>query len=120
MKILLQIAFLFSLCLICDALAAILPFTMPGSVLAMILLFLFLSFRIIKFSSIKETAVFLQKNIAFFFIPSGVALIDYFSILAEVIFPVIIISITSVFLTFAATGWTVQFFIKLQERFRDH
>lgn len=115
MKILLQIAFIFTLCIICDAISAILPFIMPGSVLSMIVLFLLLVFRVIKVDHIREKAEFMRQIMAFFFIPPAVSLMNYFSILGDILVPLFVISIISTVITFAVTGWTVQFVIKIQD-----
>lgn len=118
MKILLQIALIFTICLVCNAVSAVLPFIMPGSVLSMIVLFLLLVFRIVKVDHIREKAEFMQQNMAFFFIPPAVSLMDYFPLLRDILVPLFVISIISVLLTFAATGWTVQAVMKLQDVIR--
>ncbi len=118
MKILLQIALVFALCLVCNAISSILPFIMPGSVLAMIVLFFLLFFRVLKVRHIREKADFMQQVMAFFFIPPGLALMEHLELLGEIIVPLVVINIVSAFICFAVTGWTVQAVIKLQNYVR--
>lgn len=118
MKILLQILLVFTLCMVCNAVSAVLPFIMPGSVLSMIVLFLLLVFHIVRVGQIREKAEFMQEVMAFFFIPPAVSLMNYFSLLEDILVPLFVISIVSVLLTFAATGWTVQAVMKLQDLIR--
>ncbi len=117
MKILLQLAFIFALCMVCNAVSAILPFIMPGSVLAMIVLFVLFITKVLTVEHVGESADFMQKVMAFFFIPPSVELMEHFSLLGDIIVPLLVINIVSVFICFAVTGWTVQFVIKLQNRF---
>ncbi len=114
MKILLQIALIFALCLVCNAISAILPFIMPGSVLAMIALFILLATKVLKVHHIREKADFMQQIMAFFFIPPGLALMEHLDLLGKIIVPLFAINIISAFICFAVTGWTVQAVIKLQ------
>ena len=58
MKILLQIAVIFLLCMIGDALSALLPFTLPGSIISMVLLFLLLLTGLMKVHHIETKAAF--------------------------------------------------------------
>ncbi len=118
MKILLQLTLIFALCMVCDAISAILPFIMPGSVLAMIILFLLFVTKVMHVSKIKESADFLQQVMAFFFIPPSVSLMEHLSLLGDLIVPLIVINVVAVFICFAVTGWTVQFVIKIQNIIR--
>ncbi len=118
MKILLQIALVFTLCLVCNAISSVLPFIMPGSVLAMMVLFFLLLFGLLKVHHIREKADFMQQIMAFFFIPPGLALMEHLELLGEILVPLVIINIVSVFICFAVTGWTVQAVIKLQAHLR--
>ena len=69
MKILYQIAIIFSLCLLGEIISALLPFTFPSSVTAMLLLTAALFTGWLKIDHIREKSDFLLSNMAFFFIP---------------------------------------------------
>ncbi len=118
MKILLQIALIFSLCMVCEAISAVLPFILPGSVLSMVVLFVLLAFKVLTVEQIKEKANFMQEIMAFFFIPPAVSLMEHFTLLGEILIPLLVINIVSAILCFAATGWTVQAVIALQDTLR--
>ena len=58
MKILTQLAIIFTICLVAECIAAVLPFTFPSGVIGMILLFLLLLFKFIKRRHIEEVSQF--------------------------------------------------------------
>lgn len=120
MSILKQIGVIFGLCWISEIIVSYLPFAFPSSVLALLLLFLLLLTGILKTEHIREKSDFLLTNMAFFFIPSGVRLINYFDVLKDNIIPVIIICIITTILTFAATAYSMKITIKLIERRKNN
>lgn len=116
MKILLQLTVIFIICLCADAISSILPIPFPGSVIAMIILFILLMTKRVKQEQIVEVGDFFLKNMAFFFIPAGVAIIDYFDILKQGIVAFLAVCVITTFITFGVTVWTVKGVMKLQER----
>ena len=76
MKILTQLAIIFTICLVAECIAAVLPFTFPSGVIGMILLFLLLLFKFIKRRHIEEVSQFVLKNISFFYIPTAVSIME--------------------------------------------
>ena len=107
LKIFKQLFIIFLLCLVGEFIAMLLPFQMPASVISLVLLFLLLTFQWIKSETIKEISEFLLKNMAFFFLPAGVAIIEKFDFLKDKIFVLMAICLITTFLTFAATAYTV-------------
>ena len=67
--------------------------SIPGSILGMIILFLLLQFKVISEEKIKDVADFLLGNMAFFFVPAGVSIINYFDELKSTAVQLIIICI---------------------------
>lgn len=116
MKILLQIGVVFLICLLSEALSLILPFPFPGSVIAMIALFLLLLSGLLKVDHIRQKADFLLKNMAFFFIPAGVGILEYFDVLKDCLLPFLVICAVSTVLTFAATAGTVALVMRFQQK----
>ena len=116
MKILKQMAIIGGICLSCDVFARVLPISLPSNVIAMIVIFLLLAFKFLKESSLQETGDFLLKNMAFFFIPSGTAIIEKFGFLEGKIVYLALISIISTLITFLVTYYTVCAVIKLQQK----
>jgi len=113
MKILYQFGIIFSICLFGQAVAYFLPFKFPGSVIAMVVLFVLLISKLIKEKDIELIADYIMSNMAFFFIPSGVLLIEYFAVLKNVIVQIIIICSISFICVFFVSSYSVQLTLKL-------
>ena len=58
------------------ALASVLPITLPGNILGMVLLLVLLGTHILKTKYISEACDYLIDNMSVFFIPAGVAIRD--------------------------------------------
>ena len=116
MEILTQFAIILGICIGGDWLSSLLPIPFPGSVIAMLLLFLFLGMKWMKEEQIQEVGDFLLKNMAFFFIPAGVSVMNYFDVLKASIVPFIIICFVTLILTFTTTAVTVSAIMKWQEK----
>ena len=113
MKIIIQIAIIFSICWVSQIIEALLPIAFPASVIGMLLLLLLLMTRVLKVDHIREKSDFLLSNMAFFFIPAGVSIINYFDVLASSILPLLAVCVISTVLTFAVTAYAVQLTRKL-------
>lgn len=116
MKIICQIAIIFTICWISQIVEAILRFPFPASVIGMVLLLILLLVRALKVDHIREKSDFLLSNMAFFFIPAGVSIINYFDILASNLIPLLVICLVSTLLTFAVTAWAVRLTRYLMDR----
>lgn len=80
----------------------------PSSIIGMLLLTTLLYFEIIKIQQVKDIADLFITNLAFFFIPPGIALMLYFDLLKKELFAVIVTSVVSTILVLAITGWVYQ------------
>ena len=116
MKILKQFGVIFGVCWVSLVIEHYLPFSFPASVIGMILLLICLLTGFLKIEHVQEKADFLLVNMAFFFVPAGVSIINYFDILKSTLVPFLIICIVSTIITFAATAYSVQFVMKLMNR----
>jgi len=112
----LQIFIVFGICLLGEILSKLIPINFPSSVLSMIILIIMLVLKIIKIEHIKEKTDFLLKNMAFFFIPAGVSIIDNIEYLKGNIINIFIISLLTLILTFLATAYTIKLVIYLQSK----
>lgn len=117
-KLLVQIGIVFGICLVGEGIAAVLPFTFPASVLSMLLLFVLLLCGVLKVEHIWEKGDFLLKNMAFFFIPSGVALLEQVDFLKGKIMILLLICLITMVLTFAATAFTVRLVSRWQKHLK--
>ncbi len=108
MKILLQIGVIFGIYWLSQGIEAILPFPFPASVISLILLLVLLGVKAIKLEQIKEKTDFILGNLAFFFVPITMKIIDYADLVLEKGAAFLTICVVSTIVTFAATAWTVQ------------
>lgn len=116
MNLLKQLCIIFGLCLAGEAIALLLPFNFPASLISMLLLLLLLITKVIKPHSIKEICEFLLTNMAFFFVPSGVAIMDKYSLVKGKVGILIFICIITTILTFVVTTFTVVTVMKLMNK----
>ena len=116
MKIIKQFGIIFSLCWIATVIEGLLPIAFPASVLAMLLLLLCLMTGVLKIDHIREKSDFLLANMAFFFIPAGVNVINYLDILKANWLPLLLICVITTVITFAATAYSIRLTIWLLGR----
>ena len=57
-----------------------------------------------------------MENMAFFFVPAGVSIINYFDVLKSAAVQLVVICAVATVITFAVTAWTVKLTIRLLER----
>ena len=116
MKIVTQVGIIFSICWISQIIEKLLPFSFPASVIGMILLFSLLCVPILKVDHIREKSDFLLENMAFFFIPAGVSIINYFDVLKNWVVQLIVICVVSTVVTFAVTAYSMKFVLYLMQK----
>ena len=116
MKIIKQFGIIFSLCWIATVIEGLLPIAFPASVIAMLLLLLCLMTGVLKIDHIREKSDFLLANMAFFFIPAGVNVINYLDILKANWLPLLLICVITTVITFAATAYRIRLTIWLLGR----
>lgn len=90
----------------------LLPFSVPGSVTGMLLLFIALHFNILKIEKVEEVGNWLTSNMAIFFVPAGVGLMTNFDILASIWWQLLIIVFVSATLMMWFVGFIVQLVMK--------
>ena len=116
MKIVTQVGIIFSICWISQIIEKLLPFSFPASVIGMILLFILLCVQSLKVDALRETSDFLLENMAFFFIPAGVSIINYFDVLKNWVVQLIVICVVSTVVTFAVTAYSMKLALHLMQK----
>ena len=116
MAILTQIGVVLGVCLAGELVAQILPFPFPSSVIAMVLLFVLLCAKVIKPHHIRQKGDFLLKNMAFFFIPAGVGILEHFDQLKGNLLPFLAVCVLTTFITFFVSAMTVRLMMALQKK----
>lgn len=94
----------------------ILHLPLPGTITALLLLFLLLELKVLKLEKIENAANFLLLNMTLFFMPPTVKIIDSYHLLEKDLVKIIIIIVVSTFLTMGITGKVVQMMIDYREK----
>lgn len=81
---------------------------LPSSIIGMLLLTLSLELRIVRLRQVDLVSNFLVKNLGFFFVPPGVALMLYFDIVKAQLIPIVVASVVSTIVVLVVTGWVHQ------------
>ena len=116
MKLIKQFGIIFAICWFSVILEKYIPFPIPATVIGLILLFLSLLTGLLKIEHIKEKSDFLLGNMAFFFVPAAVGIINYFDLLKSSLVPLLIITFASTVITFVATAYSIKLTLKLMNR----
>lgn len=116
MKYIRQFGMICAICVAGDLVSRMLPFPIPGSVIGMVLLFVLLVSGLLKEEQIAEAGDFIYKNMAFFFIPSSVAILEHYSIIGGDLLKFVFICIVTTVLTFGVTAYTITGVISLQNK----
>lgn len=118
MKLLRQIVIIFGICLISEGLWLLLPFSVPGSLISMLMIFTLLLTGILKEEHIKETADFLIKILAFTFGPMGVGAVMELSDHQDKLLAIILTILITALITFLSGYFVAAFVIKIQNKIR--
>lgn len=119
MKILLQIGIVFGLYWVSQCVEAALPFPFPASVISLLLLLVLLVLRVVKVDHIREKADFLLGNLAFFFVPVSVSIMNYAGLIWEHAAAFFTVCVVSLVLTFAVTVTVVRLTSRLLEKRKE-
>jgi len=111
-----ELSIVFALYLLGEGISQLLPFTFPGSIIGMVLLFLALLFQWLRLEQIKHVSTFFLKYMSLFFIPAGVSLMASFSLIEEHISSILLTLLFSTVFMLAFIALVVDFLIK---KFKD-
>lgn len=115
MKHLFQLSIIFLICIAGDWISGLLPFTFPGTIMSMFLVLILLLTHILKEHHIANAADFLLQNMAFLFLPAGVAIIEKYQLLSGKIFLFLLLCLITTILTFLATAYSMKLVKKLTQ-----
>jgi holin-like protein len=109
MRILRQLGLILGFGFLGEIISYRLPVGMPASVLGMVLMLAALGIKLVKPEHLGETADFLSANMAFFFLPAAVTVLENYGHIQPVVVQLILIVIISTVGTFFITYGTVRF-----------
>ena len=116
MQIIIQLGIIFALGFIGEVAASLLPFTLPSSVIGLVLLLILLRTGLLKLEQIGGVAGFLPANMGFFFVPSAVGILQNYDIMRPVLWKLVFICFAGATLTFLTTYATVRLVRSLQQK----
>ena len=108
MNIMGELALIFGICLVGEGVADLLPVAFPASVISMVLLMVLLLTGVVKDRHIQTASHFLVANMAFFFLPSFVGLLEHIELLKSQLVPLLLIIVLTTPVVYLITGWTVR------------
>lgn len=95
-----------------NALAALLPIVLPGSIIGMVLLFVALSLRWLPESWVAPGCQWFLTWMALFFVPVSVGLMNYYALVVAQFVPIVLSSVGSTLLVLlvvaAGTQWQMK------------
>ncbi|KAA6050757.1 MULTISPECIES: CidA/LrgA family protein [Pantoea] len=90
------------------AIAALLPFTIPGSIIGMLLLFLLLGLQILPVRWVKPGCHLLIRYMALLFVPISVGVISYTDVLSAQFGPIVVSCLTSTLMVLVVVGFSAE------------
>jgi len=88
----------------------------PGTILGMLLLVVALTTKWLAKENVEEVGTFLTNNMAFFFIPAAVSVIEYFDLLKVTIVKILILIVISIIFSFFAIVGSVKLTLMIQAK----
>ena len=113
MNLIVEFCVVFLICMAGEWISALLPFTLPASVVSLIILLILLLSGGVKERTIQGTSQFLINSMGMLFIPAVVGTLEYLDVLKLQIVPFLVVSIVSTPLVYMATAWSVQLLMKV-------
>ena len=108
-----ELFLLFSLCLLGVIISQLLPIAIPASVITMLITLLFLLVHLIKEDQLSNVCDFLCSNLAFFFIPTCITIMDEFELIRTQGMVLLFICFVGTMLTFLCTAMVVVVLSKI-------
>ncbi|MEI2263805.1 CidA/LrgA family protein [Erwinia sp. CGal63] len=87
-----------------NALAALLPVTIPGSIIGMLILFFLLAFQLVPPDWVRPGSMLLIRYMALLFVPISVGVMGYTELLSAQFGPIVISCVVSTFIVLLTVG----------------
>lgn len=116
MKYLRQFCIILFMSFLGELLHFLIPLPIPASVYGLVLMLAALCTGILKLAQVREAAGFLIEIMPVMFIPAAVGLLDSWSALQPIWFPVVVVTILTTVIVMAATGRATQHMLRRNRR----
>ena len=116
MKVIYQFGIILGVSFIGEILNQTIPLPIPASIYGLILMFVLLETRLVRFETIEASGVFLKNSLVVTLIPSAVGVMAAWDILGPILLPAVLILVSTNLLVFAAAGHTAQAIVRLSRR----
>lgn len=87
-----------------NALATLLPVTIPGSILGMLILFFLLAFQLLPPDWVRPGSLLLIRYMALLFVPISVGVMGYTDLLTAQFGPIVVSCVVSTFIVLLTVG----------------
>ena len=91
----------------------------PGSIMGMILMFVFLKTKLIKLEMVEDIAGFFLQHITLFIIPFGVAFVKYWDVIRSNIFAILLCGVVATIISLILTMKFVDLLIDITKKSGD-
>lgn len=115
MKYLIQLTIILGVSFLGEILNALIPLPIPASIYGMVIMFAGLCTGVIPLDKVRETGRFFVGIMPVMFIPAAVGLMDSWNTLQNMLLPVIVIMVVSLFAVMAAAGHATQAALRRKE-----
>lgn len=110
-----QLSIIFAFYLTGEGIALFLPFSFPGGLIGLFLLYCSLLLKWVRLEDVKLLSDFFIKYMSFFFIPAGVSIISSYGLIQTAILPILGVLFLSTVIVMVITGVIVDFLVKRVE-----
>ncbi len=92
-----------------NAVSALLPLTIPGSIIGMLILFVLLSTQILPYKWVKPGCSVLIRYMALLFVPIGVGVMNYYDQLRSQFGPLVVSCFVSTFIVLLVVAYSSHY-----------
>ena len=97
-------------------LLSLVNFNFPGSLIGMILMFIFLLTGILKVDSVDQVSKFFIDNMGIFFVPGAVMILNKLEVISAIWWKLTIVILVGFVVSFVSTYYAVKLTLYLQNR----
>jgi len=112
MKYLLQFMIILFFVFLGEVCEHFIPLPIAGSIYGLLLLFIALCLHLVKLKWVADIADWFHSIMALFFVAPAVAVIDIWAQISDIWYLLVILLITTYFVTMVITGKTADFFLE--------